>query len=163
MGQGVEWALHCCHLLAEAPAGAPLSAAELAEFFDLPAPYLSKQMQALARAGVVTAAPGPQGGYRLARPANMITLLDVIEAIEGSAPAFRCTEIRQRGPAALSAHMYRHPCAIASALATAEEAWRRELRAVTIADLVATVGSRAPAAGRSARAWLANTCQAKGG
>ena len=155
MGQGVEWALHCCHLLAEIAPTTSLSSAQLAEFFDLPAAYLSKHLQALSRAGVITSMPGPQGGYRLARPAEQITLLEVVTAIEGPAPAFRCTEIRQRGPAALPPGAYRHPCAIASVFARAEDAWRRELQQVTIGDLVKTAGLKAPAAIRCARDWLA--------
>jgi Rrf2 family protein len=155
MGQGVEWALHACHLLAALPPGSSLSSGQLAEFFALPAPYLSKHLQALSRAGITASVPGPQGGYRLARPAGMISLLAVVEAIEGSVPAFRCTEIRQRGPASLPPGRYRHPCAIASAMAQAEAAWRRELEAVTVADIKATVGRRAPAAASAARTWLA--------
>jgi Rrf2 family protein len=155
MGQGVEWALHACHLLAELPPGSSLSSGQLAEFFALPAPYLSKHLQALSRAGVTVSVPGPQGGYRLARPAGMISLLAVVEAIEGSVPAFRCTEIRQRGPASLAPGRYRHPCAIASAMARAEAAWRRELEAVTVADIMATAGRRAPTAASAARTWLA--------
>jgi Rrf2 family protein len=155
MSQGVEWGLHSCHLLAELPPDAALSSTQLAEFFDLPAPYLSKHLQALSRAGITTSAPGPLGGYRLARAAAAITLLDVVEAIDGPAPAFRCTEIRQRGPAALPAAMYRHPCAIATAMGRADAAWRRELRTVTIADLMATVEDKAPVPLARARAWLA--------
>jgi Rrf2 family protein len=154
MGRGVEWAVHCCHLLAEIPPAASLNSARLAEFFDLPAAYLSKHLQALARGGVITSTPGPQGGYRLARPAEQISLLDVVMAVEGPAPAFRCTEIRQRGPAALRPGAYRQPCAIAGAFARAEDAWRRELQGVTIADLVRTAGLTAPAAMRRAREWL---------
>src|SRR5215470_1776551 len=137
MGQGVEWALHACHLLAA-----------------LPPPYLSKHLQALSRAGITASVPGPQGGYRLARPADQISLLAVVEAIEGSAAAFRCTEIRQRGRASLPPDRYRHPCAIAAAMARAEAAWRRELQAVTVADIMQTVGRRAPVAAAAVRTWL---------
>jgi hypothetical protein len=71
-----------------------------------------------------------------------------------SGPAFRCTEIRQQGPAALPPRMYRHAYAIASAMGRAEEAWRRELRSITIADLMATTGDKAPAAtGVDLRRW----------
>jgi len=144
MSQGVEWSIHACHLMAELPGDESLSAAQLAEFFDLPEPYLRKHMQALSRAGVTTGTPGPRGGYRLARPAGEVTLLDVVEAIEGPSPAFRCTEIRQRGLAALPPPMCRRPCAIAAAMARAESAWRDQLADVTIADVSATVAGQAP-------------------
>ena len=50
--------------------------------------------------GIVESRPGPLGGYRLARPPSDITLLDVVLAVDGDDAAFRCREIRQRGPAA---------------------------------------------------------------
>lgn len=144
MSQGVEWSIHACHLMAEIPPDATLGAAQLAEFFDLPAPYLKKHLQALSRAGITTATPGPRGGYRLARVASEVTLLDVVEAVEGSSSAFRCTEIRQRGLAGLPPEKCRRPCAIAAAMGAAEEAWREQLRNVTIADISSTVAGQAP-------------------
>src|SRR6058998_4087010 len=77
MNQGVEWAAHCAALLAVLPPDVAVPAATLAEFHDLPAAYLAKALQQLAAAGIVTAVPGRRGGYRLARSAEQITLLDI--------------------------------------------------------------------------------------
>jgi Rrf2 family protein len=112
LSEGVEWALHCCTVLALVPEGRALPASRLAEFHGVPTAYLAKHLQALSRAGVIESVPGQRGGYRLARPADEITLYDVVSAVEGSAPAFRCTEIRQRGPAGLEPSAYPLPCAI---------------------------------------------------
>ena len=136
MSDGVEWGVHCATILGALPDGVALSAARLAEYHDVPAPYLAKHLQALTRAGVFVAVPGPRGGYRLARPAAEVTVLDIVEAIDGSQPAFRCTEIRRRGPAAGAASEYRLPCGIHRAMVRADAAWRAELRATTIADLL---------------------------
>src|SRR5437879_10218288 len=106
LGQGVEWALHCCTVLAIVPADQTLPAAKLAEYHGVPAAYLAKHLQALARADVLETVKGPRGGYRLARPASEITMLEIVEAIDGEEPAFRCTEIRRRGPAAMPAREY---------------------------------------------------------
>ena len=65
-----EWLLHCAASLAQLEAGATASAAQLAQYFDLPAAYLAKQLQALVKAGVLAATTGPRGGFRLARPAS---------------------------------------------------------------------------------------------
>src|SRR5690242_10024706 len=127
IGEGVEWGLHCCVVLASLPPQRTLSATRLAEFHDLPPAYLAKHLQALSRAGIVESVPGPRGGYRLARPAETITVLEVVEAIDGEEAAFRCTEIRQCGPARVAADKYVRRCGIARTMAAAERAWQREL------------------------------------
>ncbi len=96
-----EWALHCATSLAQLEPGATASAADLAEYFDLPAAYLSKQLQALTRAGVLTATTGPRGGFRLGRAPADITLLHIVEAVDGAAPPYECREIRRQGRGAL--------------------------------------------------------------
>lgn len=137
MSDGIEWGIHCCTLLGALPPEHTLSGARLAEFHDVPPAYLGKQLQQLAKAGIVESVSGRNGGFRLGRSPAEISLLDVVEAIEGTAPAFRCTEIRQQGPSAIGRRHYVEPCGIASAMRRAEDAWKAELRAVTIADLLA--------------------------
>ena len=144
MSDGVEWAIHCCTVLAVLPEGDALPAARLAEFHEVPPAYLAKHLQALTGAGITRSVPGPRGGFALARPAAAVSLLDIVLAVDGSQTAFRCTEIRQRGPAASAAPgAYRRPCGIARAMWRAEDAWRHELAATSVADvlteLVATV------------------------
>jgi Rrf2 family protein len=155
LGQGVEWALHCCTVLALVPPDHTLPAARLAEYHGVPPAYLAKHLQALAGAGIVEATAGRKGGYRLARPAHAITVLAVVDAVEGDEPAFRCKEIRRRGPARVAASEYRAPCGIAKVMQDAEEAWRAELDRVTIADLVRGLAvSVSPVAIRKAAGWF---------
>jgi Rrf2 family protein len=139
LSEGVEWGVHCAAVLAALPPGSALPAGRLAEFHGVPTAYLAKHLQAMSRAGLLESVPGPRGGYRLARPAESISILDVVEAIDGRAPAFRCTEIRQRGPAARPSREYRVQCAIHVAMNRADEAWRSELRATSIADIVGAI------------------------
>src|SRR4051812_30237773 len=136
LGEGVEWALHCCTLLAVVPPGRTLPASRLAEYHGVPPAYLAKHLQTLAQARIVESVPGRKGGYRLARAAGDITLLEVVDAVEGTGPAFRCTEIRRRGPARARAAEYRAPCGIDAAMQRAEAAWRAELERQTIRDLL---------------------------
>src|SRR6187399_181295 len=112
MSEGVEWAAHCAVILAALPDGAVLPAARLAEYHDLPGPYLAKSLQALAGAGIVQSTAGRTGGYRLARPAERITLLEIVTAIEGDEPMFRCTEIRRRGPVGGAVERFSPLCGI---------------------------------------------------
>ncbi len=122
----------------------------------VPSAYLAKQMQALSRAGIVESVPGRNGGYKLARPAADITLLDVVLALEGPERAFRCTEIRQQGPSAVSPSSYVKPCGIASAMWKAEETYRQSLAVTTIADLVAELETGVdPEQTEKAIVWLA--------
>lgn len=136
LSQGVEWGLHSVLLLAQLPPDSIARRAELAEHHGLPEPSLAKHLQALTRAGVLHAVPGPQGGYRLARPAEDLTVLDVVEAIDGTSDAFVCQEIRQQGTGALPPEKCRRPCLVSRVMRRASKAWRDSLREVTIADLV---------------------------
>lgn len=155
LSDGVEWGVHVCTLLAVLPSDAALPAARLAEYHGVPSAYLAKHLQALARGGVLETVKGPRGGYRLARPAAEVTVLDVVEAIDGEESAFRCTEIRRRGPTAVPAREYRNPCGIHRAFTRADAAWRDELAATTIASLVIGVLEEAPrAAIDKATRWL---------
>jgi DNA-binding IscR family transcriptional regulator len=83
--------------------------------------------------------PGPKGGYRLARKPADITLLDIVLSVEGPAPAFRCSEIRQRGPNPLPSRYFAKPCGISAAMLKAEQVYRAELAKTTIADLGRTL------------------------
>jgi Rrf2 family protein len=135
LSDGVEWGVHVCVLLAPLPDGAALPAAKLAEYHGVPAAYLAKHLQALAGAGVLQTVKGARGGYRLARPPAEITLLDVVEAIDGDQSPFQCTEIRRRGPLAMAAREYTKACGIHHAFTRADEVWRAELARTTVGDL----------------------------
>lgn len=154
LNEGVEWALHCCLNLGWIGSGQAVSSARLARLYGLPAAYLNKQLQALARAGILASSPGPRGGFRLARPLDRITLLDVMVAIEGSDDAFRCTGILRQTPDGAASVDYRQVCVISQAMREAELVWRRQLGAQTLADIAATVQRRFPGTAERTVAWL---------
>ena len=161
LSDGVEWGVHVCTLLAAVPPDNALPAAKLAEYHGVPSAYLAKHLQALANAGVLETVKGPRGGYRLARPAAKVTVLDIVEAIDGEEPAFRCTEIRRRGPTAVAAREYAGLCGINRAFLRADDTWRAELRATTVAELVGVaVKDAPPAALQKALRWMAATVRA---
>ena len=155
MSQGVEWALHSCSVLAAIPSPLVLPAARLAEYHDVPPAYLAKHLQALSAGGIVESVPGPKGGYRLARPADEITVLDVVLAVDGDEAAFTCTEIRQCGPSACAPSAYKGACGIARIMWAAEDAWRTSLQEHTIADLLGTALAESPRQQlRAGAAWI---------
>jgi len=51
--------------------------------YDIPLEYLLKILQQLVRANVLRSKRGPRGGFSLAKPANKITMLEIIEAVDG--------------------------------------------------------------------------------
>ena len=66
------------------------SARDLAEQLHLPLPVLRNILKLLASQGLLTSTRGPSGGYRLARPAERITLAQVVEVIEGPVQLAMC-------------------------------------------------------------------------
>lgn len=153
MSAGVEWAVHCCLMLSQADG--PVPSARLAEFHDVSRTYLAKNLQALARAGLVNSIEGRDGGYLLTRDAADISVLEIVQAIDGPEPAFRCTEIRQRGPLPAAKEACHRPCSIAKVMADAEQAWRTSLGGVSVADIADNVRATAGAGVLTGmRAWL---------
>ena len=142
INKGVEWAAHACALLAPLWPERGLSLAALAEFHGVPEPYMAKQMQALARAGIVHGGRGRSGFYSLARAPAEITLLDILLAIDGEEPMFRCTEIRQNGPCASKPEDCKLPCNIAAGFARAEAAYRKSLEEIDLVTLSRSVAAQ---------------------
>ncbi len=69
---------------------AVLSAAELAERAGLEMPTVAKVLKPLAQAGLVEGFRGAGGGYRLARDAAQVTLVEIVEAMEGPLGMTEC-------------------------------------------------------------------------
>ena len=102
---------------------------ELAERFDASEAHLAKVLQRLARGGLLTSTRGPAGGFRLARPASEISLLEGYETIEGP---LRPTTCLFGSPVC-----GRTACIFGDFLAEFDERFRAYLRGTTLADLVA--------------------------
>lgn len=72
--------------------GDVLSAADLAETAGLETPTVSKLLKPLAQTGLVTSLRGARGGYRLSRDAAEITLIEIVEAMEGPLAMTECSQ-----------------------------------------------------------------------
>ncbi|NLE49202.1 MAG: SUF system Fe-S cluster assembly regulator [Sandaracinaceae bacterium] len=70
----------------------PRSVAQLALGTGIPAPTVSKVLKTLTREGIVVSQRGKFGGYRLARPADAISIAELIVAIEGPISVTECAE-----------------------------------------------------------------------
>jgi FeS assembly SUF system regulator len=65
---------------------------QLAESTGVPAPTVAKLMKILAPAGLMVSHRGAAGGYALSRPADRITVADIISALEGPISITSCVE-----------------------------------------------------------------------
>lgn len=153
----VEYGLHC--LLGLIDAGpAPRSARDLAEFQGISPSFAAKIFAKLEKAGIVTAVEGVRGGYRLARPADAISVLELVDAIEGRKPLFDCQEIRSR--CALFDEdapewATRGVCSVHAVMLKAEKAMRDALASETLADIGGRLERKAPADfGEETRTWF---------
>ena len=111
-----------------------LSVPRISSAMQIPEGFLPRVMTDLTRAGLVEGRPGRTGGYRLARPASAITLLDVIAAVEPEPDPRSC--ILRGGPCGLDGR-----CAVHDAFTDARDAMLRRLDTVSLDDV--TDGPRA--------------------
>ena len=105
-------------------------ARQIAAEMEIPYKFLTQILAELVAEGLLEAKHGPGGGYRLARAASGITLLDVVEAIEGPAIVSECV---MRDGLCDSGK----PCSVHDTWVRAQSALARELSSTTLADLIA--------------------------
>jgi len=101
----------------------PLAMRELAETRGIPAAFLEQLLADLRRAGLVHAVRGAHGGFTLARPADAITALQIIEALEGPIAPSVC---------APGACVREEDCAAASVWGTVADSMRSALEGFTL-------------------------------
>ncbi len=122
------YALQAVLLLARRSDGSPLSAAAIAQELDLPADYLAKTLRRLRVDGVVSSSRGAHGGYRLACPAEDLSLARVLDPFEETRPRRVCLMGGRCDPA--------HPCSAHDRWSTVTHSARRILEDTSVADLL---------------------------
>jgi Rrf2 family protein len=123
-----------------------LSVRRIAADMAIPPRFLPQVMGDLVRAGLVEGVPGRGGGYRLSRPAAEISLLTIVEAIEGDSRRTSC--VLRGGPCRGDG-----ACAVHATFIAAEEGMIAALEGMTLADVAGANGLRAapqPPAGAGA-------------
>lgn len=86
-----DYALMAMKHLAMRQDAASASAREIAEAYEIPLELLAKVLQRLVRARLLVSVQGTRGGYRLGRPAAMIPVADVIQAVDGPVTVTACS------------------------------------------------------------------------
>ena len=141
----VEYAIH--GLLWLVNNDKPLSSRDIADLQVISPSFLAKIFPKLEKAGIVAANDGVRGGYRLARSADKITFLEIVDAIEGEKSLFDCQGVRARcavyGECA-PRWAVAGTCAVHAVMLEAEKAMRQALAAQTLADVATRFGRKAP-------------------
>jgi Rrf2 family protein len=114
---------------AQASGRAIVPAPEVASAMSIPPRFLPQVMSDLVRAGILTARIGRGGGYQLARPADQIAVLDIVEASEGDRRGVRCI---LRGTACGVGQV----CDVHELFVGAQSALRERLAGATVADVL---------------------------
>jgi Rrf2 family protein len=143
-----EYAICAAVALAADDGDAPVKGEALARSQDIPTKFLENIMGDLRKAGIVSSQRGAVGGYWLARPADEVTLADVIRAVDGPLANVRGTRPEQTEYQGVTESLVDVWIAVRASL-------RSVLEAVTLADVA---GSRLPARvarmARDPEAWL---------
>jgi Rrf2 family protein len=129
LSRTVEYAVQALLQLAEHDPGTPVPCSRLASAGQMPERFLLQILRSLVTHGILASTRGVEGGYTLDRPAEQISLLDVIEAIDGPLG-------EEPTPAkGLSAETQRR---LSEAIAHVTRSTRRELASIKLAGLLAT-------------------------
>jgi len=122
-----EYAIRALWQLAEAKENFSTSE-KIAQAQEIPGKFLPQILSDLSRAGLVRSVRGYGGGVRLAKPAEKITLLDIMEAVQGTIFLYDCV----KGP--IDCH--KEPdCKLIKVYKKAQEAMKGEMKKVTLDDL----------------------------
>ena len=117
-------------------AGDFVAVSALAEAEDIPEDFLRKIMQTLHHAGMVESRQGPFGGYRLAVAPRQVTLLAVLEAVQGPADLNECFE----APGACE----RAPrCPVRAQLGRLQSSFNKQMDRVTLESILQEVPAHA--------------------
>lgn len=79
----LDYGIQLMVALAKENEGKPIPTAKLSEMLDIPLPFLHQIGHSLMQAGLIKASPGPRGGIRLSHPAEDISVLAIVESLEG--------------------------------------------------------------------------------
>jgi Rrf2 family protein len=107
-----------------------MRADEIARVTGAPANYLAKTLNALGKAGIVTSARGPRGGFTLALPADELTLARIVDCFDEARPTTTCL----LGSRPCDA---RHACRAHQRWTAVQQSRRAALAETTVADLLA--------------------------
>ena len=139
-----EYAIRALAFLAMSPREGAAQGTVIAQGEGLPAPLLGKVLQQLARKGLLKSRRGPGGGFRLARKPELITLRDVVAAIDGLDQFVECA-------VGLEHCSDESPCPLHDTWKALRAQMMSYLETTTLADMAAAVAKKKALRGGSRR------------
>jgi Rrf2 family protein len=127
--KAADYGLRAMYRLGQTPPNHCALIGDIANEMNIPAQFLHKVMPRLVKAGLVRSRRGARGGYRLAKPPAQISLLDIVQAIDGPIYLNRC--LFDKDDCSLDAE-----CPIRPVFAQAQDALRDVLHTRKLGDLV---------------------------
>jgi Rrf2 family protein len=128
LSRTASYAVHGMVYIARHNDGPPVTGHRAAMELGMPEGFLLRILVSLSRAGLLRSLKGPNGGYNLGKPAKAITLLDIVEAVDGQMQS--ASEPVSQPPGALDAKLN-------AATLAATDTVRKAFAGVTVADLAA--------------------------
>lgn len=136
LSRASTYAFYGLSYIASQQSGRVVPLSEIHQYYKVPEKHLAKIFQTLVRAGILVSSRGKTGGFALARPAEQISPLDVIQAIEGP--------VEEEGCLLLQEECGQHAsCRINSVWRRAQHQMLGVLRQATLADLITPAAARA--------------------
>jgi Rrf2 family transcriptional regulator, iron-sulfur cluster assembly transcription factor len=108
LGTKTRYAVMAMVELAGREAKTPVALSELAESQEITVPYLEQLFSKLRQSGLVKSVRGPGGGYLLAKPAEHIAILEIVQAVDESMKMTRCNGHSKNGCMATKARCLTH-------------------------------------------------------
>ena len=128
LSRTVDYALRATLYLADAEPNKPVPCSQIAKDGDMPERFLLQILRNLVNQGVLRSTRGVDGGYTLAGPASEVSVLDIIEAIEGPLQDPATPELDEDSPSSTSR--------LDAALKDVSTVMRHQLDAIKVAQLI---------------------------
>ena len=126
--RSAEYAIRAFVYLATVPDGKYAMVKQIAQESDIPSHFLAKILQQLARKGFLRSSKGPTGGFCLRQPAEELTLVEIVDSIDGLQEYHRC-------PGGMTECNDQQPCGLHDSWSVLRSRIMEYLEGTTIADV----------------------------
>ena len=135
ISKSAGYAVHGLVYLVTKKSGEPVQISEIAEYQNVSRTYLAKIFQQLSTARIILGQRGITGGYLLAKDPATVTLLDIIEAVDGPVIKRHCCL------GIMDCHL-KSTCVVLDAFVEANNRFANYLKSMTLSDIIGKVSAQ---------------------